>query len=172
MHTCESALIVRWKGAREEGALKEHDNTDEPQLSSPDGSMFFDIDDISSCPNRMDASAELLGGNNAQYQSYSATSSNNYLNNQSMLNGRPDDLDVFGNSKPSFSDGLSPSSYARQRALSDHFPLTIPPNVVYDGHFERLKPIFERCEYILPLLPSQRTQVDKMQIITSFVSSH
>lgn len=52
----------------------------------------------------------------------------------------PDELDAIDqHSKTSSMAGLSSSAHTRSRALS------IPTQVLYDGHFDRLKPIFERC---------------------------
>ena len=101
---------------------------------------------------------------NAEDESHFATSPEKHLTYQSVPTNGLGDPDVAdGISGPSFSDRPSKSAYRNLQTLSYPVLYTIPPRVLYDGHFQRLEPVFEKCRYILCSCTPDRSKLTKFR---------
>lgn len=146
---CKPKLIVRWPGPQEEGTY-DYNVEGEPELSNLDESMFFDIDQIPLYLNRMDTGARSQPhARNAEDESHGPASLEQHSSYESTPDDTSDDLQFLnGTLSPSISNRPPSPPYRDLTTLSHHFLHTIPPSVLYDGDFERLEPIFERCRFI------------------------
>lgn len=137
-----------------EGASIDHDDMGAPELSNSYESMFFGIDQTLISMDTMDPSTYSMESqpnlSNAEDETLSASPPKNY---QSMPIGTPDNVGFDAISIFSSSGQLSTTpAYSELRAsLSRHLRPTIPASVMYNGNFERLEPLFERCGSILCL---------------------
>jgi hypothetical protein len=145
---CELKLIKCWTGpaehlaecAAEDEARTDYNDMGVPEVLGLDESMFFHEDRIPLYTPRINAGARSQPNPNHDEEDMSliTTLHKEHLSYQSLLS-------------PS-SDCASTSPPRDLRALSYHFLHTMPPSVLYDGHLERLEPIFARCGYFLCVL--------------------
>lgn len=160
---CEPYLSENRAGFAEEGPSPDHTGTREAEVSTFDESSTYETEEISLFMNGTDAGTEFQSNDsNAVEDTIQwAISSNEHLTDRSMPTESLDLSDgLDGMSSPS---GLSTLSYSDPRSLSYHLLHTIPAGILYDSHFERLAPIFERCRYILRGRTPKKSQLTEIR---------